>query len=276
MGYKPIINNIDYDKIYHAETGDFKIIEFLGYNKEKQQKYVKVKFLETGTEIIAEYYNAMKCNVKDRYAKVVLGVACLGNATCTGENKKAYTAWFHMISRCYDPRDSMYSSYGAVGVRVSDEWLCFENFVNNIKFLPGYNEWVNDTERIYQLDKDTLQVNVPNHERIYSKETCCFIPQIDNIIRRSRDKKLYGNPHTQYYGVIKSGNNFQVYITVNGVNMCFGTYYTAEAAATVYDYYAWLYNKPLINGNTGMDIANALKYRTNYNPYFYKEMCVII
>jgi len=267
---------IDYDKIYHAETGDYKIIQNLGYDKKTQRRYVKVKFLDTGTERVVDYYNALKCVVKDYYAKTILGVASHGNVLCTGENKKAYTAWIHMISRCYDINDGMYYTYGAKGVKVSDEWLCFENFVNDIKYLPGYNEWINDTQRVYQLDKDSIQQNIPKEQRIYSKDTCCFIPQIDNIIRRAKDKKIYGNPHTQYYGVVRSGGNYQGYVMVNGVNICLGTYYTPEAAAAVYDYYAKMYNKPLINNNIDIDISEALQLRTNYNKHFYREMCTIV
>ena len=37
-------------------------------------------------------------------------------------------------------------------------------FVEDIKLLPGYNEWFEDHS--YQLDKDLLQANIPKHKRI--------------------------------------------------------------------------------------------------------------
>lgn len=38
-----------------------------------------------------------------------------------------YDAWYNMKSRCYNPRDYSYESYGGRGIKVCDRWLELEN-----------------------------------------------------------------------------------------------------------------------------------------------------
>ena len=274
---KSVKDNIDYNKVYHCDMGgEYKIIEYLYYDSKAKDHFIKIKFSDTCTEKIVRYWNAIAGNVKDPYAKIICGVACIGNVAGASKHKKQYDVWRGMIGRCYDSKYFTYGNYGGAGVRVSDRWLCFEYFLNDLPSLSGYNEWINDTKGIYQLDKDTLQEDIPQHMRVYSKETCCFITRSENYIRRSKDKKIYGNPDTQYYGVTKSGNNFRACIVVGGIKRNLGTFYLAEAAAVIYNYYAWLYGNPLINENVNMTVAEALRYKSTYRVDPPVEMCKIV
>ena len=85
-----------------------------------------------------------------------------------------------MIARCYNQNHKAYKSYGKKGVTVCRRWLLFENFLNDIKYLPNYDKFL-QYPNIYELDKDYLQQNIPIENRIYSPETCMFITKADNL-----------------------------------------------------------------------------------------------
>jgi len=72
-----------------------------------------------------------------------------------------YQCWSHMLSRVYNPKDSNHHRY--FDCTVSDEWLLFSNFEKF--FIENY-------QPDYELDKDLLIEG----NRIYSKETCVFVP----------------------------------------------------------------------------------------------------
>ena len=268
---------IEIGKIIQTEfNGPIQIIQDLGMNESKSRQ-VLIKFLDTGTVKEVNYYNALKGVARDPYRKDIFGVACKGEVTCIGANTNAYHTWFRMIERCYDPKAHMYPNYGGIGVKVCDRWLCFEYFLQDIPYLQGYSEWIANPGK-YQLDKDVLQQNIPKEMRIYSAQTCMFISQYQNTIMRTIDHKKYGNPHTEYYGIIKSGNNFQAYIVIDGTTKCLGTYYDAESAAVVYDHYARLYGKPLLNNLTYPPLYQALQNRTPKSRGFneFIDLCRIV
>ena len=81
--------------------------------------------------------------------------------------KSCYYLWNNMLKRCYDKDNRSYISYGAQGIFICEEWKCFQNFA------AWYEEhYIKD----YQLDKDIL-CNIQHLEqKIYSPETCLFIP----------------------------------------------------------------------------------------------------
>lgn len=81
--------------------------------------------------------------------------------------------WLRMIRRCYD-KQSHYSTYS--NCKVCEDWLIFTNFAS----------WYKEHHREgWQLDKDILA----NGKKIYSPETCCFVPIEINSIFTSRVKE---------------------------------------------------------------------------------------
>lgn len=75
---------------------------------------------------------------------------------------KAYAVWNNILSRCYNPKTlSKHPSY--IGVSVCTEWLLFSNF--KTWFDSNYIEG-------WELDKDIMS----GYAKIYSPDTCCFIP----------------------------------------------------------------------------------------------------
>lgn len=84
-----------------------------------------------------------------------------------------FQTWSNMISRCYNYNDPSFHKYGGKGVYVSDDWLFFDKFKEDVKTLLNYDLKVKNPDE-YQLDKDFLG------EKYYSKETCVWLNKKEN------------------------------------------------------------------------------------------------
>jgi len=73
--------------------------------------------------------------------------------------------WYGMKYRCYNPLSRAYFCYGARGIKLSDEWLKFENFYNDMKdtFIPGL-----------EIDRIDGTTN-------YCKENCRWLSREENL-----------------------------------------------------------------------------------------------
>ena len=96
------------------------------------------------------------------------------------ENPIPYSKWNNMFIRCYNKKyKEKTPTYE--GCSVCEEWRNFDNFL----------EWFNNPENGYrdgyQLDKDLLVQG----NKIYSPDTCCFIPQTINCMM-TRGAKIRG------------------------------------------------------------------------------------
>lgn len=160
---------------YNNKRQPFVILKTFRKNK---NTYCTVKFIETGSVRDVRKNVVNEGCVKDRYAKDVYGVACIGMVKKVG-NEISYNKWRNMISRCLNKNDKDYHSYGELGVTVCDRWLCFENFVNDVKLLDGYNEALYFNRKL-EIDKDFKQLDKDYSDRVYSPETCCLVSQLEN------------------------------------------------------------------------------------------------
>lgn len=96
-------------------------------------------------------------------------------------NKKVYMLWFDMLRRCYDDKQLLRSKGKAYqNCTVCDRWFCLSNFSSDILKLQGYSEWKSNGKM--SIDKDLFSKG----EKIYSPETCCFIPINDNVKEMNR------------------------------------------------------------------------------------------
>jgi len=172
--------SIDYEKIYSTKHyGDYKIIKYLGYINNDSRAWVRIKFLHTGFEKDIRF-DCIGHDILDPYYPRIHGVACLGeNIGSRNEYKHDYDRWINTVSRCYNSNDKDYPNYGGSGVRMSDEWLIFSNYQRDIQTIPGYRFKQQDPFN-WALDKDYLQQNVDKNNKIYSKETCVWVPKYIN------------------------------------------------------------------------------------------------
>ena len=99
------------------------------------------------------------------------------------------------------------------------------------------------------LDKDIKQINCK--EKIYSPQTCMFVPHRTNMLQSRFD-----HSQNKYYGVYKTHcGNFKVVLNNNYI----GTFSNEIAAANAYNYFAKINNLPVI--------LNNVPYMMNWSLY---------
>jgi hypothetical protein len=128
---------------------------------------------------------------------------------------KEYIAWDAMLQRCYDPKlHKRHPSYK--DCIVCEEWLNFQNFA----------EWFNNNYiEGCQLDKDLLVKD----NKLYSPETCCFVPQEVNLsLIKPMNKRIYP------LGVYKHHNKFVAHVKENKISKYKGIFSTITEAANCY------------------------------------------
>ena len=191
----------------------------------------------------ATYNNFKKGNIKCPYEPRTFGIGYLGEgkykAKENGKHTDEYYIWHNMLRRCYDPKyQEEHSTYK--GCEVEDYLLNFQNM----------GEWLD--ENYYEvlgetmcLDKDILCKG----NKIYSRETCIFVPQRINKLFTKSDKARGKNP----IGVIElpSGNYRVQCNDENGVPVKLGAYRTKEEAFQVYKQYKEKVIKEVIDSYKG-------------------------
>lgn len=155
---------------------------------------------------------------KDRIA--VYGVGFLGvgeyRSEKNGKSDRAYSKWSGMLERCYSDRyHKLKPTYKDCSVHL--DWHNFQVFAK--WFKENYVEG-------FELDKDILFKG----NKVYSAETCCFVPREINTIMRPIRKKINGLPN----GVRKRGEKFIVSVQLCNIQKYMGSYLTIEKAFCVY------------------------------------------
>lgn len=278
---------IDYNKTYYnIQNKAFKIIKEVEPTTNITGRLVRrvlIKF-ESGYETIT-YLSKIKegklTQVIDYLSPTVLGIGIIGYAE-PKENEPMYKRWYAMLSRCYNPDDKNYKNYGAKGVYVSERWLRFDYFLEDIVNLSGYEAMINNPHIKYQLDKDVLQQGY--EIKVYSPDTCIWVPQVNNVLQRIIDnKETYNN---KYYGVqLTKYGTYECRITHNGESAS-NTYCNEKIAASMYNYRAITLGRPALNDVPYISPQECAKYLTRpivmctivQQPALFplKEMCTIV
>ncbi len=156
--------------------------------------------------------------MKNLHNKTVCNVGCIGvgnyKPTFNGKRTKANEVWKDMLQRCYKyiEINPTYKDCSVV-----EEWHNFQNFA--AWFEENYVEG-------FELDKDILV----KRNKIYSPETCCFVPKKINylFIKCNKTRGLYP------IGVSLVHNRFQTTIRKNGKTINLGRFNTIEEAFKAY------------------------------------------
>ena len=151
---------------------EFMVLRYV-YSDKHYQRFYECKFLESGYTDIFVSGRIKEGNIKDPFSPSLVGVGYLGNIL-PKYYPKEYGVWKGMIRRCYDVNHMHYNLYGANSVTVCERWHCFENFVNDLPFIEGFDEKLFYNGEL-NLDKDLKQKFSIN--KIYSPETCVFLPK---------------------------------------------------------------------------------------------------
>lgn len=158
--------------------------------------------------------------------KKICGVGYLGvgyyKPTINGKTTIAYNAWRNMIHRCYDKEyQNIKTTYKEC--ILCEEWLNFQNFAK----WCDKNYYMIDNE-IMNLDKDILCKG----NKIYSPETCIFVPQRINKLFIKSNKRRGELP----IGVCHTNpkNKFKSYCSTQNKFIYLGNYITPELAFDAY------------------------------------------
>lgn len=123
-----------------------------------------------------QYSNFKKGNVKCPYEKRYYNIGYLGEGKYkvkeNGKHTRVYSTWKSMLQRCYDDKfHKRNPTY--IDCEVCEEWHNFQNFAKWYK-----NNYYKIDGETMCLDKDILI----KHNKIYSPETCIFVPRrINNL-----------------------------------------------------------------------------------------------
>ena len=137
-----------------------------------------------------------------------------------------YTVWYSMLQRCHNSKiHKQKPTYS--GCAISDNFKSLTYFLDWAKQQVGHNS--RDGEgRKFNLDKDILIKG----NKVYSEDTCCFIPGEINVLFGSSRATRGANPVGVYYDKVRE--NYQAYVRVNGKKCALGRYTTSEEAFYAY------------------------------------------
>lgn len=172
-------------------------------------------------------------NIKCPYEPRIYGIGYLSEGKYKGsENCKktrVYDTWYGMLERCYDEKlHKKHPTY--IGCEVCEEWHNFQNFAE--WYEENYYEI--EGERMC-LDKDILV----KHNKVYSPETCVFVPQAINKLFTKRDNDRGKCP----IGVSPFKNKYRAYYSLYNFEKNksewkhLGYYDNQEKAFEIYRYY---------------------------------------
>lgn len=197
-----------------------------------------------------EYGNLRKGNVKNRIYPSYYGKGYMGVGKYSSKDRKIYDLWAKMLERCYNEkvRDKQ-PTY--LVVTVCDEWLNFQNFAAWCEAQDFFNA-KDDKGRPYQLDKDILIKG----NRVYSPETCCFVPKDINLLLLTSKKARGDYPIGVSY--LKTGRVFRADLSINGKLKYLGAFRSPEEAFQAYKRAKESYVK---------DVANKWKDRIDLRTY---------
>jgi hypothetical protein len=153
----------------------------------------------------------LKC-YHDTHKTLVCGVGVNDISYC---EKHIYQKWISMLKRCYsDKYHALHPSYSQCCV--CDEWLVLSNFRK--WFIDNYIDG-------YELDKDILCKG----NKVYSPNTCCFVPkEINTSILMPKKGKYKRGVSTFRH------NKYLCSISINKKKVHLGCFCTEDEAFNAY------------------------------------------
>lgn len=199
------------------------------YNKKKERytiisqkssMIVTIKFDDNNILEDVFYNNIKKGEIKNPYFKRIVNVGFIGVGThlssIKGKTTKVYITWVNMLKRCYCEKTQInYPTYK--DVTVCKEWHNFQNFA----------EWYEENYiEGFFIDKDIICKDC----KIYSPETCCFVPNEVNMlfVKSSKARGAY------LIGVHKVKNRYVAQINKNREVIFLGSFITEIEAFKAY------------------------------------------
>ena len=191
----------------------------------------------------ARYQTFKKGNIKCPYEPRYYGFGYIGEGKYkVSENGKLtdkYKIWYSMLQRCYDPKlQEKEPAYK--GCKVEDYWLNFQHMC----------EWLEDN--YYEIPGETMHLDkdiLCKGNKIYSRDTCIFVPQRINslFVKRDNDRgdcPIGVTPNLLGNYVVQCSDRY-------GKQIYLGIYSTKEEAFSVYKNYKEKLIKDVIDSYEG-------------------------
>ena len=218
-------------KVYPSNRfGDVKILEY------KNNKQVVIMFLNTGF-IKEESMGVIRSgHIRDSSLPTTCGFGYVDieGASIGRHMTKEYRLWNNMINRCYNENCHL-SQPTYKDCHVSEDW----------RYLSNFKEWCNRQigfgNEGWELDKDILVKG----NKIYSEDTCCFVPNEINLLFTKADRIRGKYPVGIYED--KQAGKFKVRISVEGKQKHVGRYYCEKEAFYAYKVAKEQYIKEVAN-----------------------------
>lgn len=196
---------------------------------QEQYRIVKNHFNKTGDDsekFILQVMNDIRYKPDDWSRRAMEPVMCgMGyrgseNVDCKSES---YLKWHDMLNRCYNAkfheRQPQYKE-----CTVCEEWLNYSNF-------KVWYEQNKIAGMALDLDKDILFKG----NKVYSSETCCFVPHTINTLFLNNKADRGDYPIGVFYE--KDKKKFRAAMSFMGEQIKLGTFDTAEVAFARYKEY---------------------------------------
>lgn len=205
------------------ETNNFGKCFVIDY---KSSKEVFVMFYDPVCVVKCHLGTLNKGQIKNPLVPTFYGRGFMGIGKYGKSDSRAFSLWRSMLERtCCLPFQQRRPTYK--NTSVCEDWLDFQIFA---KWCYGQKllNAKDDKGNYYQLDKDLILKG----NKIYSPETCCFVPPVLNSLIRSKpistsDYPIGVRPHR------KTGR-FVAKVVLFDKNKHLGLFDTAEDAFQVY------------------------------------------
>lgn len=154
--------------------------------------------------------------VKDPTCPFLYNRGFYGDGIYKSKGNTSYRTWYDMFVRCYDTSfQEKESTY--IGCEVCKEWYSYQEFAK--WFEENYVEG-------YQLDKDILVKG----NKVYSPETCCFVPREINLLLINGKKCRGSSP----LGMSFSNGKYVVRLSIYGKLTFKGRFHSKQEAFNMY------------------------------------------
>jgi len=161
-------------------------------------------------------------------------------------DNRLYVMWNNMKSRCNNPNNQDFHSYGGRGIKLCNDW-----HNNSLKFM----NWALSNGYSDDLSIERIDVNGN-----YEPKNCKFIPMVDQALNRgTRVDNKFGENGINYD---ERKNKYIVRVTINRERCYVGAYDTIQEAKQSKRNYM---SNSIANG-----IMNQLKQDEGFSEYPYK------
>ena len=204
--------------IVHGYKYDYSKVEYIN-NKTKVTIICPIHgdFMQKAERHL-EGQGCSKCALLGRH-KAIQSVA-INDTEVNTKKERSYRVWHNLLDRTLNEKVKKQTpTYSDVSI--CDEWLVYSNF------KQWFDNPVNGYIEGYELDKDILIKG----NKVYSPDTCCFVPHEINSLLINR-RRFRGK-----YPVGVSRNNSGTYkatLAVRGARIIIGTFDTEVDAFNAY------------------------------------------